>query len=248
MKLTESKLTSISMFKVTSADTDMYARLRLSAAINLLVQSAIDSADSLGFGYQGIRHQNLYWVLSRLTIELHRPIKWYEKVEVETWPKNVERVLYLRDYLIRDANRNVVGKATSGWLAVDIETKRMKKIDGVHADYFSHLKDKHAIVALPEKLYPVSDGESFEIRSCYFDIDLNGHVSTTRYIDWMMNTLSRDFHKDNYPKKLSINIMKETMPEEMILIKRNNNNEMQYQFEGFKMNDNVNVFRAAIDF
>ena len=94
-ELTESNLTTLSHFKITSADTDMHARIRLGSLVNLLIQSAIDSADKLGFGYGGIRHQNLFWVLSRLTLEIYRPLKWYESVEVETWPKDVERILYL---------------------------------------------------------------------------------------------------------------------------------------------------------
>ncbi len=247
-ELTENTLTSVSNYKVTSADTDMFARLRLSSIVNYLIQSAIDSADRLGFGYGGIRQQNLFWVLSRLTVELYRPLKWYETVEVETWPKNVERILYLRDFILRDEKRNIIAKATSGWLAIDIETKRMKKIEGVHAEFFEHLKDKHAISEPPEKLFPVTGDDSFEISSGYFDIDLNGHVTTTRYVDWMMDTLPLDFHKEHYPEKLSLNIMKETMPEENIRIMRNRSADNRYIFEGFNMNNNTNAFRACIKF
>ena len=247
-KLTEGKLTSVSSFRITSADTDMFARLRPGAAVNFLIQAAIDSADRLGFGYGGIRHQNLFWVLSRLTVELYRPLKWYESVDVETWPKNVERILYLRDFVLRDKDGGVVAKATSGWLAVDIETKRIRKIGGIHAEYFDHLKDKHAIPESPDKLFPVNNGESFEIRSGYFDFDLNGHVTTTRYVDWMMDTLPIGFHRDNYPQKLILNMMKETMPEEKIRIVRNINGEGQYLFEGMNLNNDTIAFRASFGF
>ncbi len=247
-ELTEINLTLKSDYKVTSADTDMFARLRPGAAVNFLIQSAIDSADKLGFGYGGIRNQNLYWVLSRITFELYRPLKWYENVQVETWPKNVERILYLRDYLLRDSDEKIIGKATSGWLAIDLKTKQLKKIDGVNADFFVHLKDKHAFTEPPQKLFPVSDGESFEIRSGYFDIDLNGHVTTTRYVDWMMETFSVDFHRDNYPAKISLNMMKEIMPGENIRLTRCRNGDSGYLFEGAKLDNGVIAFRAAVDF
>lgn len=247
-ELNESSLTSISDFKVTSADTDMFSRLRPGAAVNYLIQAAINSADSLGFGYGGIRHQNLYWVLSRMTFELYRPLKWYEKVKVETWPKNVERILYLRDYLLLDSANNIIGRATSGWLAIDLKTKKLKKIDGIHADFFVHLKDKHALVEPPEKLFPVDKGESFEIRSGYFDIDLNGHVTTTRYVDWMMDTFPVDFHKDNYPHKLSLNMMKEIMPGEKIILTRNRKGVSGYLFEGVKSDTGTIAFRAIVEF
>ncbi len=247
-ELSESALTSFSKFRVTSADTDMFARLRPGAAVNYLIQAAIDSADKLGLGYGGIRHQNLFWVLSRLTFELHRPVKWYEPVEVETWPKTVERILYLRDFILRDSNRKVVAKATSGWLAVDLETRRMKKIEGIHASFFDHLKDKYAIPDLPEKLFPVEGGDEHEVSPSYFDFDLNGHVTTTRYVDWMMDTLTNDFHKDNYPRKLSLNLMKETMPEETIFLMKKPDAGRIFRFEGVNSNSAVTVFRATVEF
>ncbi len=247
-ELSEKALTSFSKFRVSSADTDMYARLRPGAAVNFLVQSAIDSADRLGFGYGGIRNQNLFWVLSRLTFELYRPLKWYETVEVETWPKTVERILYLRDFILRNENRDVVGRATSGWLAVDLETRRMKKIDGIHADFFDHLREKHAIPDPPEKLFPVESGDEHKVSPVYFDFDLNGHVTTTRYVDWMMDTIPQDFHMINYPRKLSLNLMKETMPGETIILRRRPDDGGVYRFEGINDSNGVTAFRALVEF
>lgn len=246
--LTENNLTTISSFEVTSADTDMHGRIRLGSLVNLLVQSAIHSADNLGFGYGGIRQQNLFWVLSRLTLEIKRPLKWHENIQVETWPKNVERILYLRDFILRDNDSNIVGKATTGWLAVDIETKQLKKIDGVYSDFFIHLKEKHAIAEPPEKVLPVREGESFEIKTGYYDADLNKHITTTRLVDWMMDTLPMDFHVDNYPRKLSLNIMKETMPGDILKLMRNAGNIAEYNFEGENISKNIRTFRACIKF
>ena len=56
-------------YSVTSADTDMYSRLRPGALVNFLIQSAIESADQMGYGFGGLKKQQLFWVLSRLTLE-----------------------------------------------------------------------------------------------------------------------------------------------------------------------------------
>jgi medium-chain acyl-[acyl-carrier-protein] hydrolase len=247
-KINENGLTTKINFTVTSAETDMYARLRLGAMVNYLIQAASDSADRLGFGYGSIRRQNLFWVLSRLTIEIFRPLRWHENVEVETWPKNVERVLYLRDFILRDSESEIIARATSGWLAIDLESRRIKKIEGIEADYFTHLKDKHALSDLPGKLHPADGGEKFEICAGYFDIDLNGHVTTTRYIDWMMDTFGTEFHRLNFPRKLSLNLNKETMPGEMLRLMRKHENLEKYLFEGSNPAGNANAFRATLEF
>ena len=246
--LSDKSLTLKTNFSVTSADTDMFSRIRLGGFVNFLIQSAIQSADDLGFGFGGIRKQQLFWVLSRLTLQIDRPLKWYEEVEVETWPKNVERIIYLRDFLIRDKSKNIVAKATSGWLAVDMNTKRPKRIEGVEADFFTHLRDKHAIEDSPEKLKPVDEGEHFEIQSSFYDIDLNKHVTSTRYVDWMMDTFSIDFHENNYPRKLSINYLKETKPKEKILLTRKKKGEKLFAFDGVNTGAATDAFRGLIEF
>lgn len=245
---TEEFLTSFSRFQVTSADTDMYGRLRLGSLGNFLVQAAIQSADKLGFGYSGLQEHRLFWVLSRLTVQIHRPLKWYEQVEVETWPKAVEKILYLRDYVVRDEQQSIVAKATSGWLAIDLEQKRPKTVEGVHSQYFTHLKEKHAIEEPPQKVMPVKEGEPFNVQSTYFDLDLNKHVTATRYIDWMMDTFPLEFHEKHYPQRLSMNYLKETMPNEALRLLRKEAGEQQYSFEGTNTSAETKAFRGEIGF
>lgn len=247
-ELTESDLTLYSKFKITSADTDMFTRIRAGAVVNLLIQSAINSAESLGFGFGGLKEQKLFWVLSRMTIEIYHPLTWNQETEVETWPKSVDGLLYTRDYIIRDKEQNIIARATSGWLAIDSETKKPKIIEGIHAEMFVHLKDKHAFHEAPEKLPPTHEGETFITHSGYFDIDLNRHVTSTRYIDWMMDTFPVDFHKKHYPKRISINFMKETMPGDSISIIQGHNNDLQYSFEGTNLLHKTVAFRGKIDF
>jgi len=235
-------------FDVTSADTDMQARLRPGALVNFLIQSAIQSADSLGFGFRGLKQHQLFWVASRLNIEIYRPLKWYEKVTVETWPKDVNGLLYLRDFFVRDHQENIVAKATSGWLAIDLDTKRPRKVDELHTGLFTQLSNKCAFKESPAKLPPVKNGHPFQFKSTYFDLDLNKHVTSTRYIDWMMDTIPVEFHQKHYPKNLSINFMKEIKLDESIELFRHEDNELQFHFDGIHSSSGASAFRGVIGF
>lgn len=246
-KMTETDLCLFNNFKVTTAETDMQNRLRLGSLVNLLIQSAINSADNLGFGFNNLITQKLAWVLSRLTVEIIEPIKWYDKVVVETWPKDLDKILYLRDFIVRNESGKTMAKATSGWLAIDIERRRPKVIERSTSKIFSQLKHKHAIEETPEKLMPIKNGDVFENIAKYSDIDLNQHVTATRYIDWMMDSFLVDFHKCNYPKKLTINYLKETMPGEILKINRLNS-ENVFNFEGENCSSNTKAFRGKILF
>lgn len=74
-----SKLTLRVSNSINSAETDALGRLRPSSLLNLLIQAAISSADHLGFGFEALQNQELFWVLSRISIKIDRPILWKEK-------------------------------------------------------------------------------------------------------------------------------------------------------------------------
>jgi len=247
-EISEKNSVSISVFDITTADSDIQARLRLGGLVNLLIQAAINSADSLGFGFEGLHRQQLFWVLSRLTVEIYHPLKWYDKAFVETWPKDVEGLLYLRDFMVRNQEGEVVAKCTSGWLAIDMQTKRPKLVDEKYSHIFNRMKDKHALEYKPEKLFPVETGESFAVKTTWFDLDVNKHVTSTRYIDWMMDALPVQILNNHYPLKLSINYMKETMLGDTIKITCKAGEAHRFIFEGRNAINHTVTFRGSISF
>ena len=234
--------------EVTSADSDMEGRIRPGALINLLIQSAIRSAEKLGFGFEMLKEQNLFWVLTRLHVEIVRPLRWNENVITETWPKGINGLLYLRDFLVKDDHGIVVARSSSGWLAIDRISKRPGKVVTREPEKFYLLEGKHDIEQLPEKLDPVTGGTSRNIATAYSDFDINRHVTTVRYVDWMMDSFTPDFHREKYPHRIRINFLKEILPGEEIILK----SVMQgasCQFEGIKPGEKVvSAYRGRIDF
>ena len=185
--ITENNIVLKTNTLVTTADTDFKNRLRAGSLVNMLIQAAIKSAGELGFGFEMLKQNNLIWVLSRLTVEIYKPALWNDSIEVETWPKTIDRLLYIRDFTVRNQHGDVIAKATSAWLAIDIDSRRPKLINNANSGVFNQLSDKYALNYLPYKITDVAYQDSFFKYAAYFDIDLNNHVTATRYIDWMRN-------------------------------------------------------------
>ncbi|WP_289055482.1 acyl-[acyl-carrier-protein] thioesterase [Carboxylicivirga marina] len=234
-------------YTVTSADTDMFSRLKLSALVNYLIQSAISSAEKLGFGLKDLKEENLFWVLNRMTIEINRPVLWSEEIEVETWPKNVERIFYIRDFVIRDKNSNIIAKASSAWLAIDYNSKRPSNFNPEKIEIFTRLKGVDALSYSPEKLGNINNNIQQHITPSYFDIDLNKHVTSTRYVDWLMDLYPVEFHQENYPKIFSVNYIKETMHGETIALSQQKDGNT-HTFEGYNSAQEKVAMRAKITF
>lgn len=241
-------LITVTDFKITSADTDREARLRPGALFNYLAHGAYLSADNLGFGFEHLKEHNLFWVLSRLEMHIQRPLMWNEVVEIETWPKDIEGILYIRDFNVRDRQGEIVVRAGTSWLAIDMETKRPKRKESFDSDLFSRLSSKQALSSPPEKLPGIHEGERFDVRSTYFDIDLNRHVTSSRYIDWMMDTISSEFHKSRYPSIISMNYVKETMEGTIVDIFRKEEPDHVFFFEGIHAETEKSAFRGKIRF
>lgn len=244
----QSELILDKSFVITSADADMWKRLKLSSILNLFIQAAINSADKLGFGYNLLQEQHLFWVFSRLHVEIYAPAFWKDEIIVRTWPKTIDKPFYIRDFEIFDAKGEILAAATSSWLAIDLDTKRPKIIEGFEADSFIRMKDKHALNIIPAKLQSVGGETVDEFKTNYSDIDLNLHVTSTRYIDWMMDSLPIDFHKENYPKSLQINFVKETFPGDIVQIKQTSGEKNQFNFEGISSGNGSSLVKGIIGF
>ena len=186
-------------------------------------------------------------MLTRLTLEIYRPLKWGEKAEVETWPKSIERLFYLRDFIVRDEQGEIVAKACSAWLSINLKSKRPTLFNGDKMDAFTKLNAYHALDYSPIKLDGIQKDDTQTITPSYFDIDLNKHVTSTRYIDWMMDCFSLDFHSRHYPTHLSINYMKETMCGENIELSHQDK-ITKHGFEGFNTNQDKVAFRGSLNF
>jgi acyl-ACP thioesterase len=248
INISEEALVTTIQSRVSSAETDMNARIRLGALVNLLIQSAISSADALGFGHEEMHRQRLFWVLSRLSLRIIKPVNWYDKISVQTWPRDVDGLLYHRDFSVFGPDNESIAQASSSWLALDIKTKRPRQVESIQPGLFTHLRDKLAIGAPAVKLPTVTGGDCFSVLSTYFDIDLNRHVTSTRYIDWMMDSFPIDYHLGHYPKALDINYLKEIMPGEHIQIRKAESDESIFDFDGIITSSDIPCFRGRVQF
>jgi acyl-ACP thioesterase len=246
--ISEESLVTTIQSRISSAETDMEARIRLGALVNLLIQSAISSADSLGFGHEEMHRQRLFWVLSRLSLRITKPVNWYDQISVQTWPRDVDGLLYHRDFSVIGPYSEPIAQAASSWLALDLKTKRPRKVESIQPELFNHLRGKLAIGAPAEKLPPVDGGDNITLQSTYFDIDLNRHVTSTRYIDWMMDTIQIGYQQQHFPIALDINYLKEIMPGEEIFIRKSGSEASCYNFEGTITSSHIPCFRGKIQF
>ena len=201
--------------------TDAQTVLKPAAFMDLAQEIAYWAAQKLGFGYDSLHVHHTAWVLSRMHIHFVHPPRWRDKVTLFTWHKGAEGLFYLRDFHLKDRDGKSLVTATSSWVVIDEQTRRL-----VRPGDLQHLLEvgeaEHAIAEPAPKVQLPKDQEAEaagEHVVAYSDIDLIGHTNNVRYVVWAMDCLP--FEDACRPvKDLYINFNKETKAGETVQLFR----------------------------
>ena len=202
-------------FQIQPQYVDFQFRVTMAALGDILLTTAGFNADDNGFGLRRLHEMECAWVLSRLAIEMVRYPDQYETIHVETWVEEVGRANTTRNFCIRDEKNDIIGNACSVWVMFDMKTRRAKDLqtlDGIHdfATNEAGLIDKPIRLGLVEG----EDYDGFKVK--YSDIDINGHVNSVRYIQWISDCFSLDCYRKCQVKRFEINYMNEMLYDEFV--------------------------------
>ena len=161
--------------------------------IGLFVQeTSNEHSTRMGISITALQAANLTWVLARQQLLLLQMPKPGEKVEIETWPSSLGKILCLRDFTIRNEEGKTLGHSLTNWAVVNMQTRKAERIP----EFICHKYPSESNFAMPElnlkpsALPPENRREIFTARS--EDIDINNHVTSTRYVDFMLDTIRNE--------------------------------------------------------
>jgi acyl-ACP thioesterase len=208
-------------FPVRFGNIDRSDTLTLSAAFDVFQEAAISHAELLGVGRDALRQTGQVWILSRLSVFMEQRPRFGETVTVRSWPRSWHKLFALRDYDILDKEGRPVVRGRSGWLIVDSEkhrplrpqatVERMPLNEGINALPLGTSGDG-APPALANRFAGDADpGEPRVRRVCYSDIDFNGHMNNTRYVQWIQDLFKPEILEEAKQLRLDINYLSEAL-------------------------------------
>lgn len=198
-------------FVVPCYATDASWRMKASSFMNIAQEAANIHADHLGFGYDDLIKNRTAWILSRMTIKFIKTPLWRENINIETWHKGLERLFYLRDFQMTDSEGKVRALATTSWLVLDIDSRKLVRNPGL-LDDGTVCKDNAIEVPCGKIVIPKDVEQTFvyEHKVAYSDIDTVGHTNNAKYAEWAMNAIDFDFIQQHELKEVNINFNHET--------------------------------------
>ena len=207
-------------FTLRSRDCDLNDKWRPSAILETMQDTAGAHSKLLGCGRDELVRRNIVWVLSRCELHMDRYPASGEQITVHTFPTPNRICFFPRYYIFTDSRGEMVGKAGSLWLLLDLGTRRMLPPGDV-AKLIPDNKDLSIPMNLPATVGNLQ-GEEFvsEYRPVYTDLDVNGHVNNTRYVDWLCNTLGIELMTEYEPERIIINYNHEVLPDHVVTLRR----------------------------
>lgn len=201
--------------------TDSSWRLKPASFMDLAQEAANSHAAILGFGYDDLIQSKTAWILSRVNIRFIKTPLWRDEVTLTTWHKGLERLFFIRDFVMTDKEGVECVKATSSWLVLNLETRRLVR-DPELMDEGTTCSD-NAIETPAGKVQMPKDVEPemvMEHTVAYSDVDLLGHTNNAMYMHWAMDAVDYALASSTPLKELTINFNKETKAGESVMIFR----------------------------
>ena len=115
-------------FFVGFRDVDYLNHLKIKSALSYLEDIAGIHSNMAGYGLLDIEKNQKTWVLINWKLEFIRRPLYAENLRVKTWSNGTEKIYALRDFYIYDEAGEIVAKATSKWILIDIQTMQIAKL------------------------------------------------------------------------------------------------------------------------
>ena len=206
-------------FTIPCYDTDASWRLKPSSFMDLAQEAAGQHAVYLGFGYDDLIATNTAWILSRVHVEFVDAPKWRENITLRTWHKGLNRLFFLRDFILTDDQGRERVKATTSWLVLNLETRRLvrdpKLMEEGTVCLDNVIETPADKVVMPKDIEPQY---VLDHHVAYSDVDMNGHTNNAMYMQWAMDAVDYDIASTRPVKWFTINFNHETKPGDIVAL------------------------------
>ena len=195
---------------VACYESDSAQRLRPTALLDWMQEAGGRSANTLGFGYDDLISSNTTWVLSRTHVRFNHYPKWREQVTLNTWHKGANRLFYLRDFTLHNAEGELLADATTSWLIIDVNTHRLVTTRNTELAESAEKCVKEDAIAEPADKVSFPAGVEPQLigthKVSWSDIDYVGHANNVKYVVWALDALeAKGLYADCELRDLLIN-------------------------------------------
>ena len=190
---------------------DMNGHIKLPDVILLSLQVSGMQSIELGVSDKAILEDyNLVWIITDYDIEVVRLPRFAEEITIETEALSYNRLFCYRRFTIYDeAGQDLIHMMVT-FVLMDRDSRKVQAVEPeIVAPYQSDF-DKKLIRGPKYESLNESISKDYHVR--FYDLDMNGHVNNSKYLDWIFEVMGADFLTQYIPKKINLKYVKEVRP------------------------------------
>ena len=171
-----------------------------------------------------LENYNLVWIITDYNMKIDRLPVFDEKITIETYAMSHNRLFCYRAFNIKDEEGNTIIEMVATFVLMDRDTRKVHPVMSEITDAFDSEFSKTMLRG--PRFKELEGGVEQEYRVRFYDLDMNGHVNNSKYLDWVFEVMGADFLTDHVPKKVHLKYVKEVLAGGLIT--------SQYEQEGLK--------------
>ena len=190
---------------------DMNGHIKLPDVILLSLQVSGMQSIELGVSDKTILEDyNLVWIITDYDIEVARLPRFAEEITIETEALSYNRLFCYRRFTIYDEAGQELIHMIATFVLMDRDSRKVHAVEPeIVAPYQSDFDKKLIRGPKYESLNePIS--KDYHVR--FYDLDMNGHVNNSKYLDWIFEVMGADFLTQYIPKRINLKYVKEVRP------------------------------------
>jgi len=189
-------------YEITDAAVDCFGYLKPSMLLFFCQDVAGHHCDLLGTNYEALALKNLFWAIIRQKVQITRLPRSGEIIRVETWPMPTTRTCYPRSTVAYDREGKELFRAIGMWVLMDRDSRAMV-LPGKSGVTVQGLLTGTEL-ANPGSLAHREMENLHKRQVCYTDLDRNGHMNNTKYLEWISDLLPSSFHNEKKVQEFTV--------------------------------------------
>ena len=198
-------------------DCDMFRRLKPSAMLAMFQDCSEALTEGWGVGLDAMLERGIIWVAARVSCEVKRLPVHRETVTIRGWAARSRSGICPFRYFIEDESGAECASGMSMWVLSDLRTHSMMS-PSVPRVKLPTPEPEDAPMPRLGAIRPPEAKRHTTRKVLFSETDINGHLTNTRYVDWMTDLAEPAFHKTHPMTGLRIDYRSETFPEEEITL------------------------------
>ena len=217
--------------QITAIHVDRFGNTRPGVLLHLAQEAATGHCNQLALDWQSMAKRRLFWAVIRTRVQIHHLPRLGQTVTLSTWPMPATRTAYPRAVSITDPEGNELVRIISLWVLMDMDSRAMVLPGKSGVDVPGALRGCE--LAPPGSIMPKATEHTALRQVLYTDLDQNGHMNNTRYLDWAWDLLPSDFHKSHTPTEFTVCYLNEAMEGQPIQLRWQLSDGPVFQVDGY---------------